>query len=91
MMILKRRNFWVVFCILLLVVAVSLPCLAAESTVKAVILADGTIVNIGHSDWSSSLQPGQTQVDLGQIEIPDDVLTDYVVENGALVPKGPGN
>jgi hypothetical protein len=53
----------------------------------AVVLDDGTIVNIGYSDWSGSLQLGHSQVDLGIIEIPDNVLTDYIVQGAALVPR----
>jgi len=60
---------------------------ATSSHVMAVVQDDGTIVNIGHCDWSDSLQPGQTQVDLGDIEIPDNVLTDYIVQGGTLVPN----
>ena len=74
---------------ILLLLTLSLPVIGntSSSDVMAVILADGTIVNIGHCDWSASLQPGQTQVDLGVIEIPDNVLTDYAVLGTALVPR----
>jgi hypothetical protein len=60
---------------------------ASSSHVMAVVLADGTIVNIGHSDWSDSLQPTQSQVDIGDIEIPDNVLLGYTVQGAALVPR----
>jgi hypothetical protein len=60
---------------------------ASSSHVMAVVLADGTIVNIGHCDWSVSLQPGQSQVDMGNIEIPDNVLHGYMVQGTVLVPR----
>jgi len=74
---------------MLFLLALSLPLVSAASSsdVMAVIQDDGTIVNIGHCDWSASLQSGQTQVDLGNIDIPDNVLTDYIVQGGTLVPN----
>ena len=60
---------------------------ASPPHVMAVILADGTIVNIGYCNWSATLQPGQTQVDMGVIEIPDNVLLGYYVVGAALVPR----
>ncbi len=62
-------------------------CGASSTHVMAVVLADGTIVNIGHCDWSSSLQPSQSQVDLGDIDIPDNVLTNYSVQGATLVSR----
>ena len=91
MMVRAKRIIRASFFILLLLFALSLPCIAQDSTVNAVILEDGTIVSIGYSDWSSTLQPGQTQVNLGNIEIPDFVLSNYVVQNGSLVPKRRGH
>jgi hypothetical protein len=60
---------------------------ASSSHVMAVVLADGTIADIGHCDWSGALQPGQSQVDMGDIEIPNNVLTDYMVQGGVLIPR----
>lgn len=86
MIISTKRILKAIFFTLLLSAA-AMPCVAAGSGVNAVILADGTIINIGHCDWTSSLENGQTQVDLGEIEIPDNALTDYIVQGGALVPR----
>jgi len=76
------------FAILMLCI-LSLPITPGASPphVMAVILADGTIVNMGYCNWSATLQPGQTQVDMGVIEIPDNVLTGYLVVGTALVPR----
>ena len=56
-------------------------------SVKAVIYSDGTIANMGRSDWSGSLQVGQTQVDLGDIAIPNNAILGYIVQSGALAQR----
>ncbi len=57
------------------------------STLYALILADGTIVNIGPIVNTFPVGAGQTLVKLSDTSVPANALINYLVQNGALVER----